>query len=157
MILPLYIYKCSACNRTFKLPGVSGENYGEFLLSSEINGELGYLNACDDKVFNEVSEIFDQILISLKINCKDKDETFQYIFGSACDPANDGSKFRIGLMPSCPYCQSRQMSSWKIIEPIEYSENDIHIISHDLWNSLDIKEKHLLIKSEILHSTNINI
>lgn len=145
----LYKYLCGKCNTSFKSPGISGELYGEFLLWSEKNSEVAYLNAVKDPFFEEVEKIFDEVIKYKSIGSCDCVDMFQAVFSESCDTAIDGTKFRIDLQPICPNCGSRELSSWGPVKPIEYTTEDIKSVSHKHWATLTYEKKKLLIESAV--------
>jgi hypothetical protein len=144
----LYKFRCEKCNSTFKSPGVSEEAYGEFMMRSEFTREPAYLNAFDDNVFKEVEALFDEIIKRKTLGKVDDVTVFQFIFSASCDLAGDGSKYRIGVLPTCPNCGAGEMA-WSLTNPIEYFAEDIPPVTHKTWSKLTDKEKRSIIEREL--------
>lgn len=139
MKLLLYIYKCQKCNHEFKVPQLRGAPYGEFLLRSS-KGEISYLYALDDEVFNNCHQI-------LKVNsklCGKKDleiaNILHKIFGYICDQAPSGNNYHIGK-PICPNCGGNKMSYWGPTNPAEIIEEDVPRLTYESWNKLNRNDK----------------
>jgi hypothetical protein len=70
------------------------------------------------------------------------------LFGIACDPDVDGSKFEIGIAPRCPYTGD-EPNYWEATEPAVIVERDIPQITHHKWNALTEIEKTRLVDQAI--------
>ena len=149
MKLEKYKYRCSN-NHVFEADHLAGEFiYGEFLLRSEKTDEEAYLNAINDKSFNELAS-----MINNNISLKGKDELqradiLQEIFGICCDPAKDGSVFQIKIKPKCQICGTREVA---LVGPFNlpmFVEKKIPHVTHVKWNSLSVADK-----KELLENTN---
>jgi hypothetical protein len=132
MKLIIYYYICKACGTEFKSPEVN--NYGEFLLRSE-NGELAYLNAIEDRVFNTISKIL-KLTPKYKGNEIDKVKILHKNFGFTCDRAKDGTFFQITNNPKCPNCNCSEYSSYGVTSPPENVNLDLEKVTHNFWESL---------------------
>ena len=134
----LFKYTCNSCNTKFNAAGAHEMSYGEFVLRSE-SGEEVFLEAVSSESFNEVSAIVDDYVVNQQIEQKLSENLVQKIFGAVCDYGNSNEPFKIGLMPSCPNCSSRDMSSWSMVNPIELSKIDS--AKQTKWSSFNNNQK----------------
>lgn len=68
MNLQLYIYNCQNWGNAFKSPELAGDPYGEFLMRSA-SGEIVYLSAFNDSVFQEVKDFFEKSNLLISHTC----------------------------------------------------------------------------------------
>lgn len=151
MKVQLFDFKCANCANQFKAPALGAPLYGEFLMRSIGNAENAYLNAFEDKTYDEVSTLLDENFRltekSQKIRAKILQQTYGLI---ACDPDSMGQPFQIGMSPKCPLCGSQEMESWEATEPPEFIEKELRSVSHTAWTSLSEPEKKALIEDVLL-------
>jgi hypothetical protein len=140
MRLVLFYHICKACGTRFTSPSVSG--YGEFLMRSA-QGDIVYLNAIKDPLFDEFYNVIDEYTGSLKQH--KKDEILRHNFGFACDRAADGTFYQITNKPKCSNCHAEEYTAFGITNPPESVDIDIKPATHNLWNSLDSKTQNKII------------
>lgn len=149
MHLLLYVYKCFNCGGEFKLPHLRGIPYGEFLFRSE-KGNLAYLNALEDPYFEGISTVFGASkYMSSRENDSVTSTVFHSIYGVICDPASDGSQYKIDPLPICPNCGADHHFSRTPTHPAEWIEMDVPNVSYHHWNTLSPDEKQNLIEKAI--------
>ena len=150
MKLHLFHYECKNCGITFKAPQIPGTPYGEFLMRNQ-SGDLVYLNACQDSVFDETQKLFKEIKLKFKeIYHTNESDVFQNIFSVTCDISSDNTFFNIMQKPLCPTCGKFEVElSWGPTNPPEYIEKNIAPVTHAHWNKLTEKEKKILISDAI--------
>lgn len=147
MSLEYMKYDCSHCGTIFKS---LDSPYGEFVLISEA-GELAFMRAYDDLVFNEFRKLIRENKLVSELDDLSRSDLLHNIFGIACDPAPDGSLYQISRKPMCPNCNTSEYSCcWgPTHEFVELSDLNIPIISHNHWNKLTNQQKKDLIEEAI--------
>jgi len=142
MILQLVKFKCGNCKSEFKAPQLKTGVYAEFLLRSQNRGDVAYLDAMDDKTYDEVSKYLKG---NSKLTGKSANQMaaiLQKSYGAiACDPDAFGNVYQIDASPVCPSCQSQTMEYWEVIEPPEFVESIVSSVTHRAWSLLSDDEK----------------
>lgn len=139
MKLVLYNYICPSSNYDFKAPQVLPYAYGEFLLRKKNGPMIRYLNALEDKSYDEVDRIIKDNFPGENF---DSTEPLQLAFGpAACDVDSDGVAFEMNLLPFCDNCAGFHPSSWQMTDPPEFIDVDIPPVEHTLWNSLTVDQR----------------
>jgi hypothetical protein len=142
MILQLVKFKCENCKVEFKAPQIKTGAYAEFLLRSQGLASVAYLDAMEDKTYDEVDKL-------LKCNSRLTGKSANILAGIlrksygaiACDPDASGNIYQIGASPVCPSCKSQIMEYWEVIEPPEFVESIIPSVTHKAWSLLNDDEK----------------
>lgn len=57
------------------------------------------------------------------------------------DTDDDGSRFEVGGLPSCPHCGWSSRSEWRASDPPEFVDIDVPEAEHRGWDGLSIAEK----------------
>lgn len=140
MNLVVFNYKCAKCSYSFEAPTLPGEIYGELILRS-VNDKMAYLMALNSLEFKQANKILKNNSKLSELSDSKRAEVFHHIFGSICDLAPDGTKYRIGQFPACPNCQSTEMAVWGASEPYQVVDEKIDIITFGKWNSLTTYEQ----------------
>lgn len=148
MRLHIFKFTCGNCGCEFKSPKMSFDTYGEFLLRSK-GGELAYLNAISDPVYQEVDDLLNQLPELQGKSALMLSEFLRKVFGVACDSDTQGNSFSIGGDPVCPSCGDRNISYWEATEPPEYLEQEWPPVTHVKWSSLSDSEKLNLLANEL--------
>lgn len=142
MKLQLFEFKCGKCGTTFKRPKAIFGSYGEFILYSRNLGELAYLNALEDRTYDEVHGL---IAASPRVRGMQQNaiaKALRQTFGNiACDFDSEGNPFQIGLFPTCPSCGSQNPNYWQETDPPEFVNVTIAPVTHQHWYSFSSKEK----------------
>lgn len=147
MKLQYYVYGCEDCGKKFKSPEIIS-NYGEFLMRSE-KGNIAYLSALDDKVFNEFADKLHAHPLLCTLERIEQSKILHRIFGLACDLSSDGTRYEITNKPVCAYCGKKHILTWGPPNPPEYIDLDIKCITHDKWNNLSDTDKLFFIDKEV--------
>lgn len=142
MKLQIYRFKCGQCGVEFKSPKTIVGGYGEFMLRSVGAGEIAYLNALEDKTYDEVEGL---LRTNSRIAGKGDNayaDILQNTYGDiACDVDQTGESFRIGALPKCPQCGVENILSWEEIVPPEFVDKRLSPVTHSEWDGLSYKEK----------------
>lgn len=69
------------------------------------------LDALDNPAFAEVASILRHLPELDALDDNKRAGLLHEIFGVACDPAPNGSRWRIGF-PPCPACGTRKVATW---------------------------------------------
>jgi len=148
MKMQLIKFKCGKCGSQFKAPDLGFNSYGEFLLRSIGNADEAYLNAMEDRAYQEVNAL---LKVSSKVSGKRPNEIAEILrkwFGLiACDPDRAGRPFQIGAFPKCTSCGSQEMDYWEATDPAEFVEKSLRPITHASWAALSDDEKEARVDS----------
>ena len=142
MRFTLVNYICGPNGHPFKAPEIVGNSYGEFLLRSAGTGESRYLNALQDKTYDEVDVLLQAEPEVAAMPVTKRAKILRKVFGmAACDRDTSGHPFLIGLHPKCPICGSQEMKSWETTSPPDTVELDIPSVTHHAWASYSAQDK----------------
>lgn len=140
----MYQYTCEQCKAIYKAPQLSYMLYGEFLMRS-INGNMIYLNALSDFVFNEVHHLLRELFFKENLSDSKYSDLLHDVFGVACDSDSDGNEYSINNNPNCPECGCNKSSFWEELDPPEFIDLPIPTVTHNNWIKLTKTEKlHIL-------------
>lgn len=142
MKIELFNYICAFCSNRFQAPVFCDPgHYGEFLLRSP-SGQLAYLNALESAVYEEVSVMLAQNNSTCNLSELKLAAVLQDVFGEvACDKDKFGRAFSITLPPVCPICGGQNISDLSSSKTPAFVELDLDSVTHEIWSSLNIKEK----------------
>lgn len=104
------------------------------------SGELAYLDAISDPVYQEVDDLL-KMLQGENSGPVKRAELQREIFGVTCDPDSSGQTFSINAKPVCPSCGASEMSYWEATDPPEHIEKEVRGVSHRRWNQLSREGK----------------
>lgn len=146
MKLQLFYYTCGTCGNTYKSPEIAGV-YGEFLMRNP-RGDIVYLNANKDTVFDEFSAILKNHPTIINLQEMKRADIFQNIFGSGCDPSEDGTLYQITQEPLCPICGE---ANFKSFGPTSESiDLDVKSVTHNRWEKLSQEEKEAVVDQALM-------
>ncbi|MDM5179209.1 hypothetical protein PO883_18595 [Massilia sp. DJPM01] len=142
MKLQLVNYTCGACQHQFDAPEIPGSDYGTFLLRTEANDELRYVDGIADPTFDEVDHLLQEEPAVAALPARKRTALLWAVYGPlACDPDSQGQAFHIGLKPRCPSCRTGTVTYWEFTEPARFIDIDVRPVSHAAWNGLTADEK----------------
>lgn len=147
MSLVTFRFVCAE-GHAFEAPDVSGE-YGEFVMRGERSPEPAYLQAAGDAAYSEVREILRELGAFRGLSDSRQAGLLQAVFGVACDPAPDGTRFEIGRRAPCPVCGTRKMKSWQPVGPYTGVS---HPVTHERWQRLSRTDK----KAAVAEAANVD-
>jgi hypothetical protein len=99
------------------------------------------MNGLSDSVYAEVDQLLKCLIKAKQLSDSEQTEILQSFFGAACDPASDGTPYRMFLNPQCPQCRASTIEDWKILEPPRFIEKEIPHVTHSKWNALNNEDK----------------
>ncbi|MDX9722940.1 MAG: hypothetical protein RBU37_19475 [Myxococcota bacterium] len=141
MKLALVHYCCADCTTAFDHPDIAPERYGEFLLRAD-SGELAYLNAPADPVYDEVDRLLAELPVAAGLRPVARAGLLHAVFGAAaCDPSPSGVPFELAAPPACPSCGSRRMATWEFKQPPEIVELAVPEVGHAVWSGMATADK----------------
>ena len=142
MILQLAKFKCKNCKTEFKANILKFEGYGEFSLRTPHANNIAYLNALEDKTYDEVDVLLKDNIYPKGKSANELANVLQNTYGEiACDPDVNGYYYQIGGSPSCTTCNRPCLDQWELIEPPVFVYKEIQSVTHNYWNSLSSQEK----------------
>lgn len=148
MRLQVYRYKCGSCGEWYEGLELGDFAYGEFLMRSS-SGEIRFLEAINDPVFQEVSEILEKTPRLSACDESRRAEVLHAVFGVACDPDSKGILFHVGASPHCTSCGQLDVSEWEGTDPPRFVEVDVTNASHEHWATLSDIEKESLVQEAL--------
>lgn len=153
MNLQIFDAECGNCGQKFKTKELKGNRYGDFLMRSA-KGDVAYLYAINDSVFDEFSLLLNQHPEISKMNDTQQAHILHKTFGYACDLSNNDSQFDITQRPICPNCKVSQLIYWSPTIPPEFIDINITPVTYKKWIASSEEEKRQIIDSA-LHEKNI--
>jgi hypothetical protein len=153
MKLHIFVYTCKDCLTSYQAPELSLNSYGEFLMRS-VNGQVVYLNALSDPVFEEMNELLHEVCEQNSLDEFQYADLIHNIFGLACDLDSEGNEYSTDNQPNCPNCGCNDPSSWDEVYPPELIELNLPIVTHNRWLKLTKFEK-LNLVSYAINSLNL--
>lgn len=142
----VFEYTCARCESVFEASGIGDFFYGEFIMRTA-SGEEAFLEAVVSPVFRELIDLADKHPLISGMDDRKRSSVVQAAFTVACDPGTGGERFHIELGPKCSVCSSRDMKTWRPVEPPRSSA--IAPISHEQWSALNLEERRELINKYI--------
>ena len=137
--------KCGACEKWFEVPQIHEYVYGEFLLRAA-SGELRYLEAIGDDVFEEVSRIVENYK---RVDERKHAEILHKAYGCAWDPDSHGKQFIVGKNPLCPHCGGKKVVAEESLYPSKHIDLDVPSVTHNEWSRLRDADKSLRVRTMI--------
>jgi len=145
----LFSLKCEDCGGIFTAVLANTGSYGELILYSRA-GNAAWLNALEDPVFDEVTELVKAHPDAGKLDDVDQATVLHAVFSVACDPDPEHHRYVIGGMPPCPNCKSQKIESWEPVGALP-AERSIPHVTHAWWNGLSPEEKRSTVHQAIDH------
>ncbi|WED25522.1 hypothetical protein L3V77_10630 [Vibrio sp. DW001] len=136
----IYEYECKCCGQKYRSP-IYKNGYGQFLLRSYNSNGLAWLDAISDPAYKEMGMLLRNNPKVTHLKQRTQSDIFHKIVGCLYDPDLDGGYFGIGIAPKCPHCDQRDVHSCQEVEPIEFVNLRVPIITATRWSSLSLKEK----------------
>lgn len=151
MKLQIAKFNCGKCQSEFNAPVLSIGTYGEFLLRSTSNNNILHLDAIDDDTYDEVDKLLKENPYSKEKTANELAAILRTIYGEvACDLDENGKPYKIGTPSFCPFCDSKNIDRWELIEPPIFIDKDVKSVTHKVWNSLDLDQKVKKISDSLL-------
>jgi hypothetical protein len=127
------------CSREHEFEAVTAArgSYGDFVMYGEHASEPALLSGFDDPVYREVSALLRELPEVRKKTDLERCRLLKGVFGVACDPAPDGTRFRIGF-PPCPKCGTR---STKSSAPVNTYSGGVLYVTHTAWSGATKAQK----------------
>jgi hypothetical protein len=113
-------------------------SYGEFIMYGDrIDMGPAFLNAREDPVYDEVTQLLLQLPDVRTKSELARADLLQAVFGVACDPAPNGSRYKIGF-PPCPACGTHALDTWSFAAAYI---GPLLPITHGAWTAATRAEK----------------
>jgi hypothetical protein len=139
----LYAIRC-ANGHDFEAADPGPGTYGDFVMYGDSLAEgPAYLEALQDPVFAEVRTLLRQLPGVAAKSDTEQADLVQAIFGVACDPAPNGSTYRIGF-PPCPSCGTRKFKTWSFARKYDGA---LLPVTHRAWSSASRDQKLALLRA----------
>jgi len=113
-----YEASCRHCRRTFSIPQLGDQSYGQFIFHGEKGSVFGYLSAFEEPAWEDIMGRLEGAGLFTASRSRADIDHFQRVIAASADPINGQTLF---LYPICPGCRSRS---------VEYGDS----------NPLDIRE-----------------
>lgn len=140
-------FKVTCANRhQFEAVGTGAGSYGEFVMyGAAIKAGPAYLFALEDPVYREVSALIDELPETRGRSELQRADLLQEVFGVACDPAPDGSRYKIGF-PPCPTCGTHKLDTWSVLDAYN---GPVLPVTHQAWNAASKAQKTAWLKDAL--------
>lgn len=141
---------CSKCKSPKAFFYLSDFAYGEKLFLTNDGTDYVFVNLFEDEVFDEFNDIVNMVFKERNIVfSKGKfAEVVNNIFGISCDSIA-GKQIDTSLKDEqCSQCGSKEFQS-NLIEPEQFIDIEVPIVTHNLWNNMNKKEKKYSIEMEL--------
>jgi hypothetical protein len=134
-------FTCGECRTILRAPVPVVADYGTLTYRSEGRGTLAIVNALEDPTFDEISHLTEQLQEVAAATARERGAAIQWVFGATADYDIDGSRFGVDFPPRCPNCESNNVVDFTVIEPPEFVDVELPLLSHDHWSGLDEPDK----------------
>jgi hypothetical protein len=133
---------CSKCKFPREFFYLSDFSYGEKLFLINDGTDYAYVNLFEDEVFGEFCDMADIVLKKWNIEFPKAKlaEVVHNIFGISCDSIDDKQIDTSLKDEKCTQCGSKEFES-NLIEPEQFTDIEVPIVTHDWWKKLSSKEK----------------
>lgn len=128
-------YSCFSCGRRFTVPMLGDFSYGIFIMFSATPGQMAWLEALTDKVFDEVAAILHGFPDFASIDELTQTDVLHALFSLACDPDPHGRPYF--LSTACSRCGGFDVKFRGELEQPELFEVSIPDVTHGAWLALD--------------------
>ena len=98
-----YEASCLHCKRTFSVPLLGDQSYGQFIFHGERGGVFGYLFAFDEPAWEDITDRLRQTRLYITSQNRADSDRFQRVIAASADPVSGQS---LALRPVCPSCHS---------------------------------------------------
>lgn len=99
--------RCLHCRRTFSIPLLGDQSYGQFILHGEKGDVFGYLSAFDNPVWEDIANRLKDAGLFSYSDSQTEVERFQRVIAASADPIGSQA---LELSPSCPSCHCDSLS-----------------------------------------------
>lgn len=123
---------CKHCKRTFSIPLLGDQSYGQFILHGEKGGVFGYLCAFEEPAWEDITNKLRQLGFFTDLPTRDITR-FQRAIAVSADQIS-GQK--LDLFDVCPSCKSHSIDVWDskpqgIVEIPTVSFNDYNRLPNE--------------------------
>jgi len=104
--IQFYEASCRHCRRTFPIPLLGDQSYGEFIFHGEKGSVFGYLSAFEEPAWEDITSRLERAGLFTTPRSSANIDHFQRVIAACSDPIS-GQTLR--LYPICPGCRSRSV------------------------------------------------
>jgi hypothetical protein len=101
-----YEASCHHCRRTFSIPLLGDQTYGQFIFHGEKGSVFGYLSASEEPAWEDITERLERAGLLTTPRSRPDIEHLQRVIAASADPINGETLL---LYPICPGCRSRSV------------------------------------------------
>lgn len=113
-----YEASCRHCRRTFSVPLLGEQSYGQFIFYGEKGTAFGLLVAAEQSAWADVEERLRQAGLFTASGPRSQIEHFQRVVAASADPIHGQTLL---LYPICPECRSRSLE-YGAAKPLDIRE-----------------------------------
>lgn len=130
--------RCKQCRYEFETVTLPEMSYGLFLLRSCSGQYVAVIDSNRDAVFDECYGLVKRIIGPTTSESRAVD-CFHGLLHLTCDPAPDGSSFRL-IGPVCPRCRSTDVSHSDVLPP-QWRQRELAPPGHSRWQAMSPDER----------------
>jgi len=101
-----YEASCRHCRRTFSIPLLGDQSYGQFIFHGEKGSVFGYLSAFEEPAWEDIEHRLQQAGTYTPPQSRTDIERFQRVVAACADPIGGQA---LVLLPLCPGCHSQSV------------------------------------------------
>lgn len=101
-----YEASCRHCRRTFSIPLLGDQGYGQFIFHGEKGKVFGYLSSLEEPAWEDITARLGRAGLSTTSTSRADIEHLQRVIAASADPINEQ---RLVLIPVCPGCRSQSV------------------------------------------------
>ena len=101
-----YEASCRHCRRTFPVPLLRDQSYGQFIFHGEEGSAFGYLSAFEEPAWKDITERLERARLFTTSRSRADIDHFQRVIAASADPINGQTLL---LYPICPGCRSQSV------------------------------------------------
>ena len=114
----LYEASCRHCRRTFSIPLLGDQSYGDFIFHGEKGGAFGFLFALEEPAWEDIEERLRRAGLYTASRARSQIDHFQRVVAASADPISGQA---LALLPVCPGCRSQSVE-YGDSKPLEIRE-----------------------------------
>ncbi len=133
--VPFYEASCRHCRRTFSIPLLGDQGYGQFIFHGEKGSVFGFLFALEEPAWADIENTLRRAGLYTTSYSRPGAGRFQRVVAASADPIGGQP---LVLLPVCPGCRSRSVE-YGDSKPLDIRE--IRRVTFDAYQSLSDQDK----------------
>src|SRR5438874_1555813 len=104
-----YEASCPHCRRTFSIPLLGNQSYGQFIFHGEKGDAFGFLSAFEEPAWEDIERRLRRAGMYTTSHSRTNIDRFQRVVAASADPICEQT---LMLLPVCPGCSSQSVEYW---------------------------------------------